>query len=113
MVGIGLGHNDISFRNCQSHLVSSPSFSKTINFDSIVERAMQVCLEDFQDRFAPPGVKMYLLVYFDSEKSAIQFASLYPSIIGEYFFYLKAYSLVFFKYPLLVVRQSNDRHYDY
>ena len=47
MTGTGLGHNGISFKNYRSHSASSPVLSKAINFDSIVERAMQVCLEDF------------------------------------------------------------------
>jgi len=59
-----------------------------------MEWAMQVCLEDLQDTIAPPRVKMYPLVDFDSLKSAIQFAMLYPSSTGEYSSYLKAYFLV-------------------
>jgi len=59
-----------------------------------VERDMQVFLEDFQDTVAPLRVKMYLLVDFDSSESASQFALLYPSYAGEYFLYLKAYSLL-------------------
>jgi len=65
-----------------------------INFDSIVERAMQVCLKDFQDNATPPRVKMYLLVNFDFLEFTIQFASLYPSSTSGYFSYLKTYSLV-------------------
>ena len=34
-----------------------------------MEWAMQVCLEDFQDTIAPPRVKMYPLVDFDSSES--------------------------------------------
>jgi len=62
-----------------------------------MERAMQVCLEDFQDTSMPMRLKMYSLVNFDSSEFAIQFVSLYPSSTGGYFSYLKAYSLVFFK----------------
>ena len=65
-----------------------------MNSDSIVERTIHVCLEDFQDTDAPPRVNTYLLVDFDSLESAIQLASLYPSSTGEYCPYLKAYSLV-------------------
>ena len=49
MVGTDFGHNGISFKNYRSHSVSSPTLFRAINFDSIVERAMQVYLEDFQD----------------------------------------------------------------
>ena len=79
MVGIDLGHKGISTRNCRSHSASFPALSKAINSDSIMERAMQVCLKDFQNTIAPSRVKMYSLIDFDSLKSAIQFASLYPS----------------------------------
>ena len=74
---------------CISHSAFPLVLSNAINSNSIVE--------DFQDTIAPPRVKMYLLVDFDFSESAIQFASLYPSSIDEYFLYLKAYSLVFFK----------------
>ena len=94
IAGTDFGHNGISFKNYRSHSASSPALSKTINSDSIVERAIQVCLENFQDTVAPLRVKMYPLVDFDSSESAIQFASLYPSSTGGYCPYLKAYSLV-------------------
>ena len=45
---------------------------KAMNSDSIVERAIHVCLEDFQDTAAPPRVNTYPLVDFDSSESAIQ-----------------------------------------
>ena len=61
--------------------------------DFIVERAIHVCLEDFQDTAAPPRVNMYPLVDFNSSESAIQLASL-SSSTGGYSPYLKAYSLV-------------------
>ena len=94
MAGIGLGHSGISYKNCRSHSASSPALSRAINSNSIVERAMQVCLEYFQDIVVPLRVKMYPLVDFDFSESAIQFASLYPSSTDGYFSYLKAYSLV-------------------
>ena len=78
IAGTGFGHNGISFKNCRSYYVFSVALSKTINSDSIVERAMQVCLEDFQDTTVSPRVNMYPLVNFDSSESAIQLASLYP-----------------------------------
>ena len=95
MTGTGLGHSGISFKNCRRHSAFSPSLSKAINFDPIVERAMYVCLKDFKDTVVHPSVNTYVLVDFDSSKSAIQFASLYPLSTGEYFPYLNAsYSLV-------------------
>ena len=69
MAGTGLGYNGI--KNCRSHSTSFPALSKAINFDSIVERAMQVCLKDFQDTVAPPRVNMYPLVDFDFSEPAI------------------------------------------
>ena len=57
MTGTGLSHSGISSKNYRSHPASSPALFKAINFDSIVERAMQVCLEDFQDIVVPPRVK--------------------------------------------------------
>ena len=110
MVGTGFGHNGISFKNCRSHSASSPTLSKTMNFDSIVKRAIHVCLEDFQDIAAPPRANTYPLVDFDSSESAIQLASLYPSSTGGYCPYLKAYSLVLIRNLILVVKQFND-HY--
>ena len=65
-----------------------------MNSDSIVERAIHVCLEDFQDTAAPPRANTYPLVDFDSSESAIQLASLYPSSTSGYRSYLKAYFLV-------------------
>ena len=76
--GTDLGHNGISFKNCRSHSASSPALSKAINSDSIVEHAIHVFLQDFQDTVTPPRVNIYPLVDFDSSKSAIQLASLYP-----------------------------------
>jgi len=55
MAGTGLGHNSISFKNYRSS-TSSPVLFKAINSDSIMERAMHVCLEDFQDTATPPRV---------------------------------------------------------
>ena len=78
----------------KSHSASSPALSKAMNSDSIVERAIHVCLEDFQETVVPPRVNTYPLVDFDSSESAIQFASLYSSSTDGYFSYLNAYSLV-------------------
>ena len=94
IAGTNFYHNGIFSKNCQSHFASSPALSKTMNFDSIVERAIHVCLKDFQNTAAPPRVNTYPLVDFDSSESVIQLASLYPSSTGGYSPYLKAYSLV-------------------
>ena len=94
IAGTGFCHNGISSKNYRSHSASSPALSKAMNSDSVVERAIHVCLKDFQDIAVPPRVNTYPLVDFDSSKSAIQFASMYPSSTGGYCPYLKAYSLV-------------------
>ena len=94
MAGNGLGHNGITFKNYRSHFASSLALSKDINSDSIVERTIHVCLKDFQDTAAPPRVKTYPLIDFDSSESAIQLVLLYPSSTSEYFLYFKAYFLV-------------------
>ena len=91
MAGTRFGHNDIS--SCRNHYASSPALSKAINSDSIVKRAMHVCLKDFQVTVAPPSIDTYPLVDFDSSEFVIQFASLYLGR-GGYFSYLKIYSLV-------------------
>ena len=76
-----------------------------------MEQAIQVCLEDFQYKIAPPSVKICPLVDFDFSKSVIQFASLYPSSTCGYFQYLKALSLVFLKLqqgiPMIITRITN------
>jgi len=110
MADTGFDYNGKSFKNCRNYSASSPALSKAINFDSIVERAMQVCLKDFQDTVAPPRVNTYSLVDFDFSESAIQLASLYPSSTGRYCSYLKAYFLVCDTNLILVVKQSNDHH---
>ena len=83
MADTGLGHNGISFKNYRSHSSSSLALFKAINFNSIVEREIHICLEDFQDTTAPPRVNTYPLVDFDSSVSTIQLASLYPLSTGE------------------------------
>ena len=93
MAGTGFGHNGISSKNCRSHSASSPASSKVMNSDSIVKRAIHVCLEDFQDMLLLLEYT-YPLVDFDSSESAIQLASLYSSSTGGYCPYLMAYSLV-------------------
>ena len=51
-------------RNFGAISASSSTLSKAMNLDSIVERAIHVCLDDFQDIAPPPIVKMYPLVDF-------------------------------------------------
>jgi len=85
MAGTDLGHSGISFKNYQNYSASFLSLSKVINFDFIVEWIMHVYLKDFQDIAVPLRVKMYQLVDFDFSKSAIQFASLFPSSTGILF----------------------------
>ncbi|KAL2460236.1 Uncharacterized protein Adt_43656 [Abeliophyllum distichum] len=69
----------VSSKKLRSHSTFSPALSNAINSDSIVDRAMQVCFEDFQDTAAPPSVNTYPLVDLESFISDIQFASQYPS----------------------------------
>ena len=71
ITGTGLGYSGIYFKNYQSHSASFPALSKAINSDSIIERAMQVYLKDFQYTSVPPRVKMYPLLDFDSSEFAI------------------------------------------
>ena len=51
----------------------------------MVERAIHLCLEDFQDIDAPPKVKTYPLVDLDSIVLEIQLGSLKPSTTDGYF----------------------------
>ena len=84
-MGTGLGQLGISSKIFQSHLASSPTLSKAINSDSIVDLAIQVCLDDFQDTAAPPSVNTYPLVDFVPLVPVIQFASQYPSSTTRYY----------------------------
>ena len=83
-MGTGLGQLGISSKNFRSHSASSPALSKAINYDSIVDLAIHVCLDDLQDTAAPPNVNTYPLVDFVSLVSVIQFASQYPSSTSGY-----------------------------
>ena len=62
--GHWFGPKWISSKKFRSHSASSPALSKAMNSDSIVERAIHLCLDDFQDIAPPPIVKMYPLVDF-------------------------------------------------
>ena len=80
---IELGYNSISINKLLSHSASNPAFSKATNSDSMVDHAMQVCLDDFQETAPPANVNTYPLVGFTSYVSEIQLASQYPSNIAE------------------------------
>ena len=84
IVGTGLVYIGISIRKFRSHSASSPVLSNAMNSDSIVDLAMQVCLEDFQVTVAHPKVNTYPLVDLVSLESDIQLASLYPSNTAGY-----------------------------
>ena len=84
IAGTSLVHIGISSRKFRSHYASSPVLSNAMNSDSIVDLAMQVCLEDFQETTAPPKVNTYPLVDLVSLESDIQLASLYPSNTAGY-----------------------------
>jgi len=114
IAGTGFCHNGISFKNCRSHYASSPALSETMNSDSRVKRAIHVYLKDFQDTAAPPKVNTYPLVDFDSSKSAIQLATLYPSSTGVYTIHISRHiSWYVIRNLILVAEQSNDHHHDY
>ena len=55
----------------------------------------------------------YPLVDFDSSKSAIQLASLYPSSTGDTVNISRHSSWYVMRNLILVVKQSNDHHWDY
>lgn len=57
---------------------SPPHLSKAMNADSIVDLAIIVYFENFQDTAALASVKTYPPVDFESFTSNIQFASIYP-----------------------------------
>ena len=71
----GFGYIGMSSKKWRSHSASSPTLSKVMNSDFIVDRAMHVCFVDFQEIAAPPRVKTYPLVDFQSLVSNIQLAS--------------------------------------
>ena len=55
-----------------------------MNLNSIVDHAMQVCFVDFQETAAPPRVKTYPLVDFESLVSDIRLALQKPSSTAGY-----------------------------
>ena len=68
----------------RNYSASSPTLSKVINSDSIVDLTIHVCFDDFQDTHAPLKINTYPLVDFESFESDIQLASQYPSRIAGY-----------------------------
>ena len=110
MAGTGFGHNGISFKDYRSHSAFSPTLSKAMNSYFIVEQAIHVCLEDFQDTAAPSRVNTYPLVEFDSSEFAIQLASMYPSSTARYCPFSRHIPWYAIHNLILVVKQSNDHH---
>ena len=84
IAGTGFDHLGIFSTNWRSHSASSVALSKAMNSNSIVDLAMHVYLEDFQETAAPSKVNTYSLMDFKSFISDIQFASLYPSSTAGY-----------------------------
>ena len=72
----GLGHIGMFSKKFLSNSASSAALSSAINSDSIVERAIHVCLEGFLETAEPPKINTYPLVYLVSILSEIQLASL-------------------------------------
>jgi hypothetical protein len=64
----------------QRNFASSPALLRVINSDSIMDLAIHVYLECFNDTFIPPNMKTYPLVNFESLVSDINLASLYHFI---------------------------------
>ena len=79
---IELVYNDISINKLLSHLALDLTFSKATNSNSMVDLAMQIYLDDFQETAPPASVSTYSLVGFTSSISEIQLASQYPSNIS-------------------------------
>jgi hypothetical protein len=68
---------EISSKTFQSHFDFSPTLSKAINSNTIVDLAMQVCLEDFKETVAFLVIKMNPLVDFKSLVTYIRLTLLY------------------------------------
>ena len=81
-----------------------------MNSDSIVERAMQICLKEFQDIVAPPRVNTYPLVDFNFSESAIQLVSLYLQVQVDTVHISRHISWYVIRNLILVIEQSNDHH---
>jgi hypothetical protein len=68
---------EIFSKKFQSHFNFSPTLSKAINSNTIVDLAMQVYLEDFKKTVALLVIKINPLVNFKSLVTYIQLTSLY------------------------------------
>jgi len=68
---------EIFSKNFQSHFDFSPTLSKAINSNTIVDLAMQVCLEDFKEIVALLVIKINPFVNFKSLVTYIQLTLLY------------------------------------
>jgi hypothetical protein len=75
----GFFHKGISAKRFLSHSTSDLAKSNAINSASIVDLAIEVCLEDFQATATAPREKINPLVDLVSLESDIQLASEYPS----------------------------------
>ena len=87
-----LPHKSISAKRFLSHSASCPANSRAMNSDSMVECAIQVCLEDFHE-IAPARTKCAIqLVELSSSLSNTQFPSQKPSKTAENFLKRKHHS---------------------
>ena len=75
MVGIGCGHNFISYNKFFSHSASLPTAANAINLNSIVECEIQVCFLEAHETAPPPRVKTQPDVALLSLALVIQLAS--------------------------------------
>ena len=71
IAGTDLGQLRISYRKFLSHSASFDVLSNAMNFDSMVDRAIHVYLEDFHDTATLPSVKINQLVDLESNVSNI------------------------------------------
>ena len=93
----GFNHLEISFKNWRNHSISLVALSRVMNSDSIIERVIHVCWEDFQDITVPPSMKTYSLMDFESFISDIQFTLQDPSSTVEKLVYCSPKSRVYLK----------------
>jgi len=75
MVVIGCGHNFMSNNIFLSYCASLPTTTKAINFDSMVEWKIQVCILDAYEISPPPRVNIKPDVDLLSLTLVIQLAS--------------------------------------
>ena len=72
-----------SSKKLQSHLASFLALLRVINFDSIINLVIHICLENFYEISIPLSVTTYLLMNFKFLMWDIQLASLYHSSTTE------------------------------